>query len=76
MAPLADAFGGLLASGILKLDSVGSLSSWRMIFAIEGIITICIGIISFFTLTDRPETALCLSQEEVPSEKGACDRNR
>lgn len=45
MAPLADAFGGLLASGILKLDSVGSLSSWRMIFAIEGIITICIGIL-------------------------------
>ncbi|KAJ5505989.1 Major facilitator superfamily domain general substrate transporter [Penicillium expansum] len=64
MAPLAGAFGGLLASGILKLDSFGSLSSWRMIFAIEGIITICIGIISFFTLTDRPETALWLSQEE------------
>ncbi|KAJ5355850.1 hypothetical protein N7517_010459 [Penicillium concentricum] len=64
MAPLAGAFGGLLASGILKLDSFGSLSSWRMIFAIEGIITICIGVVSFFTLTDRPETALWLSQEE------------
>ncbi|KAF3027782.1 hypothetical protein E8E15_009158 [Penicillium rubens] len=64
MAPLAGAFGGLLASGILKLDSFGSLSSWQMIFAIEGIVTICIGIVSFFTLTDRPETALWLSQEE------------
>lgn len=64
MAPLAGAFGGLLASGILQLENVGSLTSWRMIFAIEGIITIGIGVISFFTLTDRPETARWLSQEE------------
>ncbi|EKV06663.1 MFS transporter, putative [Penicillium digitatum PHI26] len=64
MAPLAGAFGGLLASGILKLDHFGSLRSWRMIFAIEGIITIGIGLIAFLTLTDRPETAKWLSQEE------------
>ncbi|KAL4914300.1 major facilitator superfamily domain-containing protein [Aspergillus aurantiobrunneus] len=64
MAPLAGAFGGLLASGILTLDSVGSLRTWRMIFAIEGIITIGIGLIAFATLTDRPETATWLSQEE------------
>ncbi|KGO74106.1 Major facilitator superfamily domain, general substrate transporter [Penicillium italicum] len=64
MAPLAGAFGGLLASGILMLDHVGSLRSWRMIFAIEGIVTIGLGIIGFFTLTDRPETAKWLSQEE------------
>jgi len=64
MAPLAGAFGGLLASGILKLGSFGSLHSWRMIFAIEGIITIGLSIISFFTLTDRPATARWLTQEE------------
>jgi len=64
MAPLAGAFGGLLASGILKLDSFGSLTRWRMIFAIEGIITVGLSLISFFTLTDRPETARWLSQEE------------
>jgi len=64
MAPLAGAFGGLLASGILKLDHFGSLEKWRMIFAIEGIITIGLSIISFFTLTDRPATAKWLTQEE------------
>ncbi|KAJ5452562.1 hypothetical protein N7445_000745 [Penicillium cf. griseofulvum] len=64
MAPLAGAFGGLLASGILMLDSFGSLHSWRMIFAIEGIVTIGIAVVGFFTLTDRPETAKWLSQEE------------
>ena len=64
MAPLAGAFGGLLASAILKLDSFGSLHTWRMIFAIEGIITCGISLIAFFTLTDRPETAGWLTQEE------------
>ena len=64
MAPLAGAFGGLLASAILTLDSFGSLKRWRMIFAIEGIITCILALISFFTLTDRPETARWLSQEE------------
>ncbi|KAK5163818.1 uncharacterized protein LTR77_010492 [Saxophila tyrrhenica] len=64
MAPLAGAFGGLLASAILTLDSVGSVRSWRMIFLIEGIITIGLAIIAFFTLTDRPETAKWLSQDE------------
>jgi MFS family permease len=64
MAPLAGAFGGLLASAILTLDSFGSLKRWRMIFAIEGIITCLLSLIAFFTLTDRPETARWLSQEE------------
>lgn len=35
-----------------------------MLFAIEGIITIGISTVSFFTLTDRPETARWLTQAE------------
>ncbi|CAI4212704.1 unnamed protein product [Parascedosporium putredinis] len=64
MAPLAGAFGGLLASAILTLDSFGDLHQWRMIFAIEGIITIGLGFIGLVTLTDRPETARWLTAEE------------
>ncbi|KAF4629102.1 hypothetical protein G7Y89_g9045 [Cudoniella acicularis] len=64
MAPLAGAFGGLLASGILKLPNFGGLHTWRMIFAIEGIITCGLSILAFFTLTDRPATAKWLTQEE------------
>ena len=45
MAPMAGAFGGLLASAILTLDHVGSLTGWRMIFGIEGIITIGLSLI-------------------------------
>ena len=64
MAPLSGAFGGFLASAILTLPHFGSLHGWRMIFAIEGIITCGVGLIGFITLTDRPETARWLTKGE------------
>ncbi|KAJ2895954.1 hypothetical protein MKZ38_006000 [Zalerion maritima] len=64
MSPLAGAFGGLLASAILSMDSFGSLTRWRMIFAIEGTITMGLSLIAFFTLTDRPSSARWLTAEE------------
>ncbi|KAH6618826.1 major facilitator superfamily domain-containing protein [Boeremia exigua] len=64
MAPLAGAFGGLLASAILTLDNFGSLTAWRMIFAIEGIITIILSLLAFLTMTDRPQTARWLTDRE------------
>ncbi|KAI1211239.1 putative MFS transporter [Annulohypoxylon truncatum] len=64
MAPLAGAFGGLLASAILSLSNIGSVTSWRMIFLVEGIITMGLALIAFVTLTDRPETARWLSEAE------------
>ncbi|KAL0062873.1 hypothetical protein AAF712_010193, partial [Marasmius tenuissimus] len=64
MGPLAGAFGGILASGILRLSHFGSLQQWRMIFAIEGIVTCCLALIGFITLTDRPQTARWLTKEE------------
>lgn len=64
MAPLAGAFGGLLASAILQLDHFGGLHKWRMLFAIEGIITIGLSLIGLACLTDRPATARWLNKFE------------
>ncbi|KDE06483.1 hypothetical protein MVLG_03137 [Microbotryum lychnidis-dioicae p1A1 Lamole] len=63
-APLAGAFGGLLASGLLKAPSFGMIHTWRMIFFAEGIVTMGIAALSYPLLTDRPETAKWLSAEE------------
>ncbi|KIS68380.1 uncharacterized protein UMAG_03474 [Mycosarcoma maydis] len=63
-APSAGAFGGLLASGILKIPHMGSVKSWEMIFLIEGLITIVMAIIGYFTLTDSIHTARWLSDDE------------
>ncbi|TQN64235.1 putative transporter [Colletotrichum shisoi] len=57
MGPLAGAFGGLLASAILRLQGFGAripAGSWRAIFAVEGILTVAAS----------PRTARFLSPEE------------
>jgi sugar phosphate permease len=64
MGPLMCAFSGLAASAILTLDRFGSMTRWRMILGIEGVITLGIGVITFFTFTDRPETARWHTPEE------------
>ncbi|KAF5122625.1 putative transporter [Metarhizium anisopliae] len=64
MAPLAGAFGGLLASAILTLDHVGGLRAWRMIFAVEGVVTVGLGLLALATLTGSPLSARWLSREE------------
>uniref|UniRef100_V5EG15 Permease of the major facilitator superfamily n=2 Tax=Kalmanozyma brasiliensis (strain GHG001) TaxID=1365824 RepID=V5EG15_KALBG len=63
-APSAGAFGGLLASGILKLPEMGMVRSWEKIFLIEGLITIIVAIIGYFTLTDSISSARWLSEDE------------
>ncbi|BGP40847.1 hypothetical protein JCM10449v2_004812 [Rhodotorula kratochvilovae] len=63
-APGAGAIGGLLASGILKIDHIGPYHTWRNIFLVEGIITMGIAIISWFILPDRPEVCKWLTPEE------------
>lgn len=63
-APLAGAFGGLLASGILKINGIGKVHTWQMLFLVEGIITIGISIIAFFTMTDHPSKARWLTPAE------------
>ncbi|OTA98454.1 hypothetical protein M426DRAFT_258683 [Hypoxylon sp. CI-4A] len=60
----AGAFGGLLASAIANMDGIRGLSSWRWVFILEGIATVLIGILAFFTVTDFPQEATWLSQEE------------
>jgi hypothetical protein len=48
----------------LTIDSIGSVTTWRLIFLIEGIITAGVGIICYFIMTDRPATAKWLTEEE------------
>lgn len=62
--PIMGATSGLAASAILSLDHFGSLTKWRMIFAIEGMITLILAAVMLVLFTDRPETARWLTAEE------------
>ena len=63
-ASVAGAFSGLLAFAISKMHGVGGLEGWRWIFILEGLATVVVAVLAFFTLYDFPETAKFLSEEE------------
>lgn len=60
----AGAFGGLLASGIAKMDGLRGLENWRWIFLLEGIASILVGIFAFFCCADFPQQASWLTEDE------------
>ncbi|GAA5976076.1 hypothetical protein JCM10908_005379 [Rhodotorula pacifica] len=60
---LSGAFGGLLAAGLLKHPYAG-LHSWQRIFVLEGILTACVGVVTFFTLPAGPGKTRWLNEGE------------
>lgn len=61
---LAGAFGGLLASGIAKMEGMQGYRGWRWVFIIEGVLTSVVAIILFFFIADFPEDVKWLNEEE------------
>ncbi|KDQ17349.1 hypothetical protein BOTBODRAFT_604572 [Botryobasidium botryosum FD-172 SS1] len=62
---ISNAFGGLLAAGILNsMEGKLGHAAWRWLFIIEGAITIAVAIISIFILPDFPSNTRWLSPLE------------
>ena len=61
---LAGAFGSLLASAIENMNGVQGHAGWRWIFILEGLLSMVLGISTFFILTDFPEGATWMTPEE------------
>jgi len=51
---LSGAFSGMAAAGIAQMDGVGGYQGWRWIFLIEGMVTVILGVATFFVLVDTP----------------------
>lgn len=54
---VAAALSGILAYGLMQMNGLGNYSGWRWIFIMQGIITVVIGFIGYFTLVDFPDRA-------------------
>jgi sugar phosphate permease len=62
--PLAILTGFAVSRFILETIHWQGLASWRWVFILEGIPPIALGLFSFFFLTDRPDDAKWLAQDE------------
>ncbi|KAF9269417.1 MFS general substrate transporter [Marasmius fiardii PR-910] len=61
-AAVAGAFGGIIAFGV-GVANIG-ISNWRLLFIVEGIPAILLGIATLFLLPNRPETTSYLNERE------------
>src|SRR6184192_35958 len=62
--PIAVALGAPISTSLLSLDGLWGLKGWQCMYILEAIPTVLIGIVVFFYLTDRPEKAGWLTNEE------------
>ncbi|KAI9459795.1 major facilitator superfamily domain-containing protein [Boletus coccyginus] len=81
-AAVAGAFGGLIAFGVQQINygpplktsgGSGGESDWRILFLIEGIPAILLGVITLFVLPNRPESTNFFTQREreIALERGS-----
>ncbi|KAH6650432.1 major facilitator superfamily domain-containing protein [Chaetomium tenue] len=63
-AAISGSFGGLLAAAIEQMDGLGGIDGWAWIFIIEGLLTIVVGVISFWMVHDFPDEARFLSDDD------------
>src|SRR6516162_3481790 len=62
--PVAVAAGGPISTGLMELDGLYGLKGWQIMYLAEGLPTIALGILFYFVMTNRPEEASFLSQQE------------
>ena len=74
--PIAVAAGAPLSTALLGLDGLFGLRGWQIMYLAEGIPTLLIGIVTFFVLTDKPEQAKFLTQDEKAWLRARLDAER
>ncbi|HXI09074.1 MAG: MFS transporter [Bradyrhizobium sp.] len=62
--PLSSVIGAPISGLLLELHGAMGLKGWQWLFIIEGIPSILLGLVTWFYLTDRPETADWLDAEQ------------
>ncbi len=62
--PVAVAFGAPISTALMGLHGLFGYKGWQIMYLAEGIPTVLIGIATYFVLTNKPEQAKFLTQEE------------
>ena len=63
-APLSTALGSPLSAALLEMDGVMGLHGWQWLFILEAVPALILGVVVFFYMTDKPEKAKWLKDDE------------
>jgi ACS family tartrate transporter-like MFS transporter len=74
--PISTVIGAPLSGFILTMDGLLGLRGWQWVFIVEGVPAVLMGIFTWFYMTDRPETASWLPQEQRNWLVNECNRDR
>ena len=81
--PVAVALGSPISTALLGLDGLFNLRGWQVMYIAEALPTIVLGVMTYFVLTDRPQQAKFLTEEErnwlvdtIASERRATEQVR
>ena len=63
-APISTVLGSPLSSALLEMDGIAGLKGWQWMFILDGVPAVLLGIVVLVYLTDRPEKATWLADDE------------
>ena len=63
-APISVLLGSPLSSVLLELDGILGLRGWQWMFVVEAVPAVLLGVVVLFFLTDRPEKATWLADDQ------------
>jgi len=62
--PISSVIGGALSGSLLQMNGILGLSGWKWLFVLEGLPVAALGLVVLAVLTERPEDATWLTDEE------------
>jgi ACS family tartrate transporter-like MFS transporter len=63
-APISTALGSPISGALLEMQGILGLHGWQWLFLIEAVPAIILGTVVLFYMTDRPEQAVWLAEDE------------
>nr|WP_246262205.1 MFS transporter [Aromatoleum evansii] len=63
-APLSTALGSPISAALLEMDGVMGMQGWQWMFILEAVPALILGVVVFFYMTDKPEQARWLKDDE------------
>ncbi|BBU31884.1 MFS transporter [Burkholderia sp. THE68] len=63
-APISTALGSPLSAALLEMNGVMGLRGWQWMFVLEAVPALILGVVVFFYMTDKPEKAKWLKDDE------------